>query len=272
MLRPKDVIGPYLLVRQLGRGAFGEVWLADRPTPLLTTQVALKIPADGQADIEVLLKEASVWQKVSGHPNVAPIYEANLYDGQPVIAMEYVAGGTLANWAALSGGRAPSLEAALIMMRGILAGLDFLHRNRVVHRDLKPENVLLQEGIPRLTDFGLSRALASAGLSSRVAGTPHYMSPEAFQGHYTPASDIWSAGVLLHWLVSGELPYPQDDFYAVMTAVISGEPPRSLPEIAPDRRTGDRSLRPRSCPGASIRFRRDHAGSAGCRHASRSER
>ena len=84
------------------------------------------------------------------------------------------------------------------MANGILAGLDYLHRVGLTHRDLKPENVLLQDGIPRLTDFGLARVLKSVGQTSSISGTPRYMAPETFSGAYSAASDLWSVGVMLH--------------------------------------------------------------------------
>ena len=106
--------------------------------------------------------------------------------GRWSIASEYVAGGSLADWLAQHGGKAPSVEAAVSMMRGILAGLEHLHQNDLIHRDLKPDNVLLQASTPRLTDFGLTRVLKPSGHTTNMAGTPGYMAPEAFQGHYSP--------------------------------------------------------------------------------------
>src|ERR1051326_6604840 len=120
MIQAGDTIGPYTVVRPLGRGAFGEVWLAERRSSLLTTQVALKLPLDVETDLEEIRQEAQVWLRASGHPNVVPVLDAEVYDGQVVIASEYVAGGSLADWLHQHGGKAPSVSAAVNMARGIL--------------------------------------------------------------------------------------------------------------------------------------------------------
>ncbi len=135
-----------------------------------------------------------------------PVLEAEVYDGQVVIASEYVAGGSLHEWMQAQGGKAPSLEEIVTLTNGILSGLDYLHRVGLTHRDLKPENVLLQDGIPRLTDFGLARVLKSGVRTANISGTPRYMAPETFSGSYSIASDLWAVGVLLYELLSGGVP------------------------------------------------------------------
>ncbi len=233
MYHPNDQIGPYRLERSLGRGGFGEVWLAERRATLLTTHVALKLPLDTQTDLELIEAEAGVWLRASGHPNVVPVLEAEVYDGQVVIASEYVAGGSLADWLGQRGGHIPSPETAVSMLRGILTGLDYLHRNGLIHRDLKPANILLQDGIPRLTDFGLTRVLKPTREATEVAGSPAYMAPESFQGQYSPASDLWAVGVILYRMLAGALPFHQSDFHALILAVLHSDP-APLPAVVPE--------------------------------------
>src|SRR5215213_8732586 len=95
MFRESEKIGPYTLIRRLGRGAFGEVWLAENRAKFATTQVAVKFPLDDQLDPSLIEQEAQLWVKASGHPNVLPIIEANEYDGQIVIVSKYSPDGSL---------------------------------------------------------------------------------------------------------------------------------------------------------------------------------
>src|SRR5689334_833416 len=98
MLKANDKIGPYVLIRQLGRGAFGVVWLAERRGAITTTKVALKLALDEDPDLAAIKQEADLWAEVGGHPNILPIIEADIYDGQVVIASEYAPDGSLEAW------------------------------------------------------------------------------------------------------------------------------------------------------------------------------
>src|SRR5262245_13635837 len=98
MLRQKDRIGPYILLQELGRGAFKEVWLAEHKEAEGSKQVALSLPLETFPDRELLQEEYEVWQKASGHPNVLPLIEMAEYDGQLVFVSEYASGGTLHQW------------------------------------------------------------------------------------------------------------------------------------------------------------------------------
>jgi serine/threonine-protein kinase len=220
MFQSGQRIGPYLLVSLIGRGGFGEVWLAERHTPLLTTKVAVKLPLDGQVDLGTVKQEAILWERASGHPNVLPIIEANIYDGQVVIVSEYAPSGSLADL--LKGNKPLPVEKAIELTLGILSGLEYLHSRQIIHRDLKPANILIQGDTPRLADFGISRALKTTQTSQSVniKGTPPFMAPEVFDGKRNVQTDIWSIGVILYSLLSGHLPFPQQDVTSLIGAIV----------------------------------------------------
>ncbi len=225
MLRTGDQVGPYTLISRLGKGGFGVVWLAERRTRITTTKVALKIPLDSEVDLDAIKREADLWVQASGHPNVLPIIEANDYDDYIIIASEYAPDGSLEYWLRQHDGQAPSLESAIEMMDGILAGLEHLHSRNIIHRDLKPDNILLQGQTPRLTDFGISRVLKTTSHSLVIAGTPLYMAPEAFAGIRNVRTDIWSMGVIFYQLLASHLPFLGSDLPSIMDAVRTTYPP-----------------------------------------------
>jgi serine/threonine protein kinase len=231
MLDAGHQIGPYTLVRKIGNGAFGVVWLAERRTAITTTKAALKIPLNSEVDLEAVRQEADLWVQASGHPNVLPIIEADVYNGQVVIASEYAPDGSLESWLNQYGGKSPSLEAAAEMTSSILAGLEHLHAQRIIHRDLKPANILLQRGTPRLADFGISRVLKSTSHSTVISGTPAYMAPEAFDGERSEQTDVWAVGVILYQLLSGHLPFPHPDMATLLAGIVTREPAPLSPTI-----------------------------------------
>src|SRR5258706_1773725 len=112
LIRAGEQMGPYILVRLLGRGAFGSVWLAQEQS-LLEREVALKLPLEEDPDLEAIKREAKTWLRVGNHPNLVPVLNAGVYDGQVAIASEYVSGGTLTQWLRRHNGKAPSTEAAI---------------------------------------------------------------------------------------------------------------------------------------------------------------
>ncbi|MEO6394244.1 MAG: bifunctional serine/threonine-protein kinase/formylglycine-generating enzyme family protein [Pyrinomonadaceae bacterium] len=230
MLRKGEQVGPYTLMAKLGRGGFGVVWLAEKRTSLAVTQVALKIPHDEDIDLEAVRREAAVWITASGHPNVLPIIDADIYDDLVVIVSEYAPDGSLESWLRKHGGRAPSVEEAIEITDDILAGLEHLHSRRIIHRDLKPANVLLQGRTPRLVDFGLARVLRSTSHSKTVSGTYAYMPPETFDGQRSEQTDIWSAGVMLYEMLTGHLPFPNESDAALIGAILH-KAPQPLPNF-----------------------------------------
>lgn len=233
MAEAERKLGPYTLVNKIGRGAFGVVWLAERRSSIATTRFALKLPRDEDINLEAFKQEATIWLQASGHPNVVPMIEAEIYDEQLVIVSEYVPDGSLAGWLEQHSGRAPSIETASELVDGVLAGLAHLHGRRIIHRDLKPDNILLQHETPRLADFGIARLLKTGSHSSNVSGTFAYMAPEAFDGKRNEQTDVWSAGVIFYQMLAGRLPYDQPDTASLVAAIMLNDPP-PLPESVPE--------------------------------------
>lgn len=231
MLADGERIGPYTLLKRIGQGAFGEVWLAKRSGELATIHVALKFPITN-ISLDEIKKEATLWATAGGHSNVLPIIDADIYGGHVVIASEYAPDGSLKEWLDRHGKAAPPLEAALQMTLGILNGLEHLHAKRIIHRDLKPENILLQGNTPRLADFGLSRLIMSDNERS-ISGTPAYMAPEAFVGKRNERTDLWAVGVILYRLVSGRLPFKAKDGLSLPDLILN-HPPAPLDPVLPD--------------------------------------
>jgi formylglycine-generating enzyme required for sulfatase activity/tRNA A-37 threonylcarbamoyl transferase component Bud32 len=232
MFQPNDKVGPYILIKLLGRGSFGEVWLGEKRTKFATTKFALKMPLEENVDLTAIEQEASVWVQSSGHPNVLPIIDADAYDGQIVIVSEYASDGSLEDWLQRHEGKAHSIAVAVKMIDGILAGLEHLHSRKIIHRDLKPANILLQGDSPRLADFGIARVLKSTQNSTVVAGTPLYMSPEAYKNIRTEQMDLWAAAVIFYQLLSGDMPFVGDNLHSLMFAILNVKE-KPLPDTIP---------------------------------------
>lgn len=232
-------VGPYVLKRLLGRGAFGEVWLAERDSAIARNLLAVKLPARDAVDLSAVRSEAEARVRAGNHPNVLPLFEANVYAEQAVVVSEYAPDGSLKDWLSARGGKAPSIEAAVDMAMAVLAGLEHLHIRGVVHRDLKPANILMQGESPRIADFGLARAIDDSTTLGRAAGTPAYMAPEAFAGVRSVQTDLWSVGVILHELLCGSRPQANEPTSSPvlnsLPASLRGIVMRALAE-APERR------------------------------------
>ncbi len=227
MFRESQQIGLYTLIRQLGRGGFGEVWLAEDADG----QVAIKLPHKDQVDWKSITQEIGLWTLCGKHPNVMPLVGARNFNGQIAIISEYAPDGSLEDLLK-SKGKLP-VEEAVDMTIGILEGLQHLHESGIIHRDLKPANILLDGKLPRLTDFGISRIISADSLSETIAGTFAYMAPECFDGKRNVQTDIWSVGVILYRMLTGNLPFPQKEQTALIGSIIMSEPKHLPNEMIP---------------------------------------
>ncbi len=219
-LAPDDLVGPYRLLRVIGRGGMGTVWLAERVDGVLSRQVALKLPLVNMSHKMLVQRFERERDILAGleHPHIARLYDAGFSaGGQPYLAMEYVQGEDLTHYC---DERRLSLLDRLELFRQVLDAVQYAHANLVVHRDLKPANILVSaDARVHLLDFGIAKLLAADDAPSESRGntitkvvgmalTPDYASPEQFLNEpVSIASDIYSLGVLLYELLSGGRPY-----------------------------------------------------------------
>jgi eukaryotic-like serine/threonine-protein kinase len=214
-LEDGTTIGPYRLVRLLGEGGMGAVWLAERVDGQLRRSVALKLPHAtwGGNLAERLARERDILATLE-HPHIARLYDAGIDTlGRPWLALEYVQGCSIDAYARERG---LDIDARLALVLQVCAAVSYAHSRLVIHRDLKPANILVtEEGQVRLLDFGIAKLMqdeqAEATALTRAAGralTPDYASPEQIAGAaLTTASDVYSLGVIAYALLCGKPPY-----------------------------------------------------------------
>jgi|GEM_PF-2155670 len=221
-------IGPYRLVRALGKGGMGVVY--EGVDTRLNRRVAIKTarmdridPSDQEAR-ERFLREARAAAALN-HPGIITIYEADEWEGGLFIAMEFVEGTDLAGWVRRNG--PPTVEQAVNWLATLSETLAFAHRRGIVHRDIKPANILVpDEGHLKITDFGIAR-LESSTLTQEgaILGTPNYMSPEQFLGRKADGrADLFSLAVVGYELLTGTRPFTGDSFTAIMHHVLHTPP------------------------------------------------
>jgi serine/threonine-protein kinase len=202
-------VGPYRIVRELGRGGMGTVYLAERDD--VAKRVALKVVRGGPANSDATRRFFLERQMLArlAHPNIAPLLDAGVTgDGTPWFAMEFVDGETLIEHADR---RRLSINDRLALFARVCAAVSYAHRNLLVHRDVKPSNILVSaDGEPKLLDFGIAKLLGDddAGESLTATGarllTPEYAAPEQMRGDpVTTATDIHALGLVLSELLTG---------------------------------------------------------------------
>jgi serine/threonine protein kinase/tetratricopeptide (TPR) repeat protein len=243
-------VGPYRLLRRVGEGGMGEVWLAEQQRPV-RRQVALKVIKAGMDTQEVIARFEAERQALAlmNHPNIADVYDAGVTpEGRPYFAMEYVHGIPITEYCDK---QRLSIRERLKLFVDVCAGVQHAHQKGIIHRDIKPSNVLVttqdEKHTPKIIDFGVAKAI-SQRLTERavftelgqIIGTPEYMSPE--QAEMTnldidTRTDVYSLGVLLYELLAGSRPFDSKELRRAGLAEIQrklreDEPPRPSSRIS----------------------------------------
>ena len=245
-------IGPYRLIRKLGEGGMGQVWLAEQSAPV-KRQVALKIIKAGRYDESALLRFDVERQALAimDHPAIAKVFDAgSTPQGQPYFVMEYVPGFPITDY---SDRKHLSVQERLALFIKVCEGVQHAHQKAIMHRDLKPSNILVVEvdgkPLPRIIDFGIAKAISQEGedetLVTRaggMVGTPGYMSPEQADPNVLDIdtrTDVYSLGVVLYELLTGVLPldakqWQTKPFHVMLRQLHEEDPPSPSTRISGD--------------------------------------
>ena len=225
----------YRLHRKIGQGGMAVVYLATQES--FDRKVALKIIANkafGKKELaERFMREAKIVASLS-HPHIVPVYDVGSIGNYQYLAMDYLQGGDLKTW--IKAGLEPQESLQIIMQ--MAQALHFAHNKGYVHRDIKPGNIMFREDNSAvLTDFGIAKPLSSTETDMTqtgiVVGTPTYMSPEQSQGKDIDGrADLYSLGVLLFLMLSGDMPYTADDALSLAIKHINDPIPKLPQQVA----------------------------------------
>jgi len=225
-----DRIGRYKIVRELGRGAMGVVYLATdptigRPVAIKTIRLGEVSNAEERARLRERLFREARSAGVLSHPGIVTIYDMEAQDDVAYIAMEYVNGPTLDQL--ISGQPLPSDRMFSILGQTAVA-LDYAHQKGIVHRDIKPANIMITEdGSSKITDFGIAKISTNEQftMTGAIVGTPHYMAPEQVQGLAVDGrADQFSLAVIAFEMLTGEKPFTGEQLTTVVYKIVAEEP------------------------------------------------
>jgi serine/threonine-protein kinase len=227
-------IGRYEIIDELGRGAMGSVYRAKDPAMGRMVAVKTILPSvlasdDGKEFRERFYREARAAGALA-HPGIVPMFDVGEHEGAPYLVMEYVSGQTLAQ--SMRDGGLSTLDRVCEIGQQLAEALAYAHRKGIVHRDIKPANVLLTSrevyGVERakIADFGVAKFSASElTTSGKMVGTPAFMPPEQFTGAPIDGrTDIFSVGVILYWMATGEQPFSGETMTSVSYKVVHTDP------------------------------------------------
>jgi len=217
-------VGKYEILRSLGSGGFGAVFLAK--DTWLNIKVAIKVPHKQSLELFKLLKEPRL-QAALNHPNIVRIISAEKKNRVFFMVMEYVKGKTLEK--VLEKEKVLDCETSMNYLTQIAYGVDHAHNNKIIHRDIRPSNIMIsEEGTLKITDFGTSAWLENVPYASTRIGSPPYMAPEQFLGKASFSSDIYSTGCVFYEMIIGRPPILDPDPFKILEKAQEGKitPPR----------------------------------------------
>jgi WD40 repeat protein/tRNA A-37 threonylcarbamoyl transferase component Bud32 len=221
------VVPGYQILGELGRGAMGVVYKARqiKANRIVALKMILSGAHAGKDEVARFQTEAESSARLH-HPNIVQVYDVGEHEGRPFFSLEFCDGGSLER--KVAGAPLSAIEAAR-MVETLARAMYAAHQQHVIHRDLKPANVLLQEGAPKISDFGLAKKLDEAGqtASGSVMGTPSYMAPEQASGkvkELSPACDIYALGGILYHCLTGQPPFRAATVMDTLMQVIHNEP------------------------------------------------
>ncbi len=234
----RPTLGRYEILKQLGKGAMGVVYLGQDPRINRTTAIkTFRFTEDFEPEEAEKLKVKFFREAESAgtlsHPNIVTIYDAGDEQDLAYIAMEYLEGEDLQKYT--KKGKLLPIRKVIGYIADVADGLDYAHKKGIVHRDVKPANVmLLKSGVIKITDFGIARITATSQTQTGVVkGTPHYMSPEQISGEKVDGrSDIFSLGAMMFQMLTGQVPFRGDSPAALMHQIMTVPHPNAR-EINP---------------------------------------
>ncbi|KTG16629.1 MULTISPECIES: protein kinase [unclassified Guyparkeria] len=267
-----ETIGRYRIEGVLGEGAMSVIYAGFDPS--INRHLAIKCLKDDVARDAAYRRRFLTEARAAGtlnHPNIVTIYDVGEADGRPYIAMERLHGETLAERVAREG--FPPIPVVIDLAGQIAAALDFAHRHGVIHQDIKPENIILVEGWThaKVNDFGVARLPGGdEHHDGMVAGTPAYMAPEQLHGDPTDGrSDLFSLGVLLFWLLTGDKPWRESEVDQLMAERQRHPHPSLVPRDPATPEVLLEIVRSLLQPAAEERYQHGHEVIDDLRHARR---
>lgn len=253
--RDGEHVGRYRLVKKIGSGGMADVYLAERTDGVYDKPIALKLIRGGHDRdhlIERFHKERLILSTLT-HPNICSLLDGgNSEDGAPYYVMEYIDGPNIADYCQQQG---LNLKQRLRLFLKVCHAVSYAHQHLVIHRDLKPSNILVTaDGEPKLLDFGIAKLLSTEEDSRQdrsnttVMGllpmTPKYASPEQVRGELlTTASDIYSLGIILYELLTGQSPYTAESQFALIEQINKTPPPLMSRAVASHNKHTSRALK-----------------------------